>query len=81
MTVAEYKNLAVNGELLMNLPIVWACVSVFRRGETRRPLSLLSAGVLLGCAVLLKQPAGAAAIALGLYMLMPSYRSERGISM
>ena len=78
---AFWKNLAFNGEVLMNLPIVWACAIVFRRtGQRLRP-DLLVAGMLVCSGFLLKQPAAAAAVPLGLYLLLPSYRRSRGVGM
>jgi uncharacterized membrane protein len=75
-----YTNLAWNGELLTNLPIVWALVVVFWRGNSRLRPGLLGAGALLGAAFLLKQPGATSALALGLYLLLPSYRRSRGLS-
>jgi 4-amino-4-deoxy-L-arabinose transferase-like glycosyltransferase len=75
-----WKNLAFDGELLMNLPIVWAWAIGFRRSSSPLRLELLAAGGLLGAAFLLKQPAASAAVPLGLYLLLPSYRTSRGVS-
>jgi 4-amino-4-deoxy-L-arabinose transferase-like glycosyltransferase len=75
-----YTNLAWNGELLTNLPIVWALVVVFWRGNSRLRPGLLAAGAFLGVAFLLKQPGATSALALGLYLLLPSYRRSRGLS-
>ena len=77
---ATAKNLALNGELLMNLPIVWACAIAFRRGSSRFRPELFVAGALLCAAFLLKQPAAIAAVPLGVYLLLPSYRKSRGIT-
>lgn len=74
------KNLAFNGELMMNLPIVLAVLLVFGSSRSRRRPELLAAGALLGVAFLLKQPAAAAAVPLGLYLLLPSYRRARGLA-
>jgi 4-amino-4-deoxy-L-arabinose transferase-like glycosyltransferase len=76
---AVWKNLALNGEILMNLPIVWGVVLTFRASRSRARPELLAAGVLLCCAFLLKQPAAVAAIPLGIYLLLPSYRASRGM--
>lgn len=76
---ATAKNLALNGELLMNLPIVWAYVLAFQRSSSRFRPELLIAGILLCTAFLLKQPAAIAAVPLGIYLLLPSYRKVRGI--
>ena len=75
-----YSNLAWNGELMTNLPIAWALVVVFWRGQSRLRPGLLAAGGLLACAFLLKQPGATAAIALGLYPLLPAYRRSRGLT-
>jgi 4-amino-4-deoxy-L-arabinose transferase-like glycosyltransferase len=74
------KNLALNGELLMNLPIVWAWAIGFRRSSSPLRLELLAAGGLLCAGFLLKQPAAIAAVPLGIYLLLPSYRISRGVS-
>ncbi len=77
---AVAKNLAFNGELLMNLPIVWAWAIAFRRHSSRLRPELFAAGALLGAAFLLKQPAAIAAVPLGLYLLLPGYRVSRGVT-
>lgn len=77
---ATAKNLALNGELLMNLPIVWAWAIALRRGSSRLRPELLAAGALLGAAFLLKQPAAIAAVPLGVYLLLPAYRANRRIT-
>lgn len=74
-----WHNLALNGELLMNLPIVWAWAIAFRQSTSRLRPELFAAGALLGVGFLFKQPAVFAAIPLGIYLLLPSYRSSRGI--
>ncbi|HSQ97017.1 MAG TPA: glycosyltransferase family 39 protein [Croceibacterium sp.] len=67
---ATYKNLAFNGEVLMNLPLAWAYALALRPGGARpgRP-AIAAAGVLLASAFLLKQPAAIAAVPVGLYLL------------
>jgi 4-amino-4-deoxy-L-arabinose transferase-like glycosyltransferase len=75
----SWKNLGLNGELLMNLPLVWAWAIGLRRTASRMRPELLVAGALLCAAFLLKQPAAIAAIPLGLYFLLPSYRAARGV--
>lgn len=75
-----WKDLAWNGEMLMNLPIAASAWVVLARGSRLR-LELLLAGALLALAFLLKQPAAIAAPALGLYLLLPSYRRSRGITL
>ncbi len=76
---ATWKNLAFNGEMLMNLPIAWALVLVLGSGRSRGRPELLVAGALLAAAFLLKQPAAIAALPLGIYLLLPSYRQQRGL--
>lgn len=76
----SFKNIQFNGELLMNLPIVWAWAIAFSPEQSRYRFSLFFAG-LLGCvAFLLKQPAAIASVPLGLYLLLPSYRKSRGLT-
>lgn len=77
---AEFRNLAFNGELLMNLPIVWAWAIALRRSSSRLRPELLVAGALLSGGFLLKQPAAIAAVPLGIYLLLPSYRRDRGLT-
>jgi 4-amino-4-deoxy-L-arabinose transferase-like glycosyltransferase len=77
---ATWKNLAFNGELLMNLPIVWAWAIAFGRSRSRARPELLAAGALLCAGFLLKQPGAIAAVPLGIYLLLPSYRTSRGLS-
>ena len=77
----DWKNLAFNGELMMNLPIVLAIFLVFRPSRSSRRPELLAAGGLLATAFLLKQPAAAAAVPLGIYLLLPSYRGARGLAL
>ncbi len=74
-----WKDLAFNGEMLMNLPIVWAWAIGFRRSSAPLRPELLLAGALLCVGFLLKQPAAIAAVPLGLYLLLPSYRISRGL--
>ena len=71
------QNIAFDGELLMNLPIVWAWAIGFRKSSSRIRPELLVSGALLGVAFLLKQPAAIAAVPLGIYLLLPSYRTSR----
>jgi len=75
---ADYRNLALNGELLMNLPVTAALALAFARGRSQIRPELLLAGALVALAFLLKQPAGISALALGLYLLLPDYRTSRG---
>lgn len=76
----SFKNLALNGELLMNLPIVCAWAIAFARSASRARPELFAAGVLSCVAFLLKQPAAIAAVPLGSYLLMPSYRRARRLT-
>jgi 4-amino-4-deoxy-L-arabinose transferase-like glycosyltransferase len=75
-----WKNLALDGEMLMNLPIVWAWATAFRRGASRMRPELFLSGALLCGAFLLKQPAAIAAVPLGIYVLLPSYRASRSLT-
>jgi len=61
----------------MNLPIVWAWAIGLRWSSARVQPELLLSGALLGLAFLLKQPAAIAAVPLGIYLLLPSYRTSR----
>src|SRR5437016_9116303 len=74
-----WKNLSFDGEMLMNLPIIWAWAIAFRRSSSRLRPELFAAGTLLGAAFLLKQPAAIAAVPLGMYLLLPSYRASRSL--
>ena len=75
-----WKNLSFDGEMLMNLPIICAWAIAFRRGSSRLRPELFLAGALLGAAFLLKQPAAIAAVPLGIYLLLPSYRASRSLT-
>ena len=75
-----WKNLSFDGEMLMNLPIIWAWAIAFGRGSSRVRPELFAAGALLGAAFLLKQPAAIAAVPLGIYLLLPSYRASRSLT-
>ena len=77
---AAANNLAFNGELLMNLPLVWAWAIGFGRRSSRMRPELLAAGALLCAGFLLKQPAAIAAVPLGIYLLLPSYRASHGVT-
>src|SRR6516165_1668906 len=74
------KTLSFDGEMLMNLPIIWAWSIALRRSSSRLRPELFLAGALLGVAFLLKQPAGIAAVPLGIYLLLPSYRASRSLT-
>ena len=72
------NNLALNGEVLMNLPIVWAFVLAAGDEWTERSmLAFAAAGALIGTAFLLKQPAAIAIVPLFLYVLHPSQLRRR----
>jgi 4-amino-4-deoxy-L-arabinose transferase-like glycosyltransferase len=75
-----WKNLSFDAEMLMNLPIIWAWAIAFRRSSSRLRPELFAAGALLGAAFLLKQPAAIAAVPLGIYLLLPSYRASRSLT-
>src|SRR5947199_2813708 len=75
-----WKNLSFDAEMLMNLPIIWAWAIAFRRGSSRLRPELFLAGGFLGAAFLLKQPAAIAAVPLGIYLLLPSYRVSRSLT-
>jgi 4-amino-4-deoxy-L-arabinose transferase-like glycosyltransferase len=75
-----WKNLSFDGEMLMNLPIIWAWTIAFRRSASPLRPELFPAGALLGAAFLLKQPAAIAAVPLGIYLVLPSYRVSRNLT-
>src|SRR5882724_5942944 len=75
-----WKNLAFDGEMLMNLPIILAWAIAFRRSSSRVRPELFPTGALLCAAFLLKQPAAIAAVPLGIYLLLPSYRASRSLT-
>src|SRR6476660_8041778 len=75
-----WKTLAFDGEMLMNLPIILAWAIAFRRGSSRLRPELFVACALLGAAFLLKQPAAIAAVPLGIYLLIPTYRANRSLT-
>jgi hypothetical protein len=70
-----WNNLAFNGEVLMNLPIVWAYALGFSGQSSRRLFNLFIAGALLAVAFLLKQPAAIALVPLALYVIGSSRSS------
>jgi hypothetical protein len=76
----DYNNLAWNGEILLNLPLAWAVALAFSPSRARLRPELALAGGLVAAAFLFKQPAAAAALALGVYVLLPSYRRARGLT-
>jgi 4-amino-4-deoxy-L-arabinose transferase-like glycosyltransferase len=74
-----WKTLSFDGETLMNLPIILAWAIAFGRGSSRLRPELFAAGALFGVAFLFKQPAAIAAVPLGIYLLLPSYRASRSL--
>jgi 4-amino-4-deoxy-L-arabinose transferase-like glycosyltransferase len=77
---ANYTNLAWNGELLMNLPVVAAFAIAMRPSTSRLRPELVVAGALVSVAFLFKQPSAIAGLPLAVYVLLPEYRRARGIS-
>src|SRR5437773_8048693 len=75
-----WKNLTFDAEMPMNLPIVWAWAIAFGRSSSRVRPELFLAGALLGAAFLLNHPAAIAAVPLGIYLLLPSYRTSRSLT-
>lgn len=75
----EVTNLAFNGEVLMNLPVLLAFALAFRDSRSKWRPELLLAGALPALGALLKQPAAISALPLGLYLLHPGYRRARGL--
>jgi 4-amino-4-deoxy-L-arabinose transferase-like glycosyltransferase len=75
-----WVNLSADGEMLMNLPIIWAWAIAFHRNSSRLRPELFIAGALLAAAFLLKQPAAIAAVPLGIYLLLTSYRASRSLT-
>jgi 4-amino-4-deoxy-L-arabinose transferase-like glycosyltransferase len=78
-TRSDWVNLALNGEVMLNLPVVWALYLAFRPSRSRLRPELAAAGGLLAVAFLIKQPAATAALPVGLYVLLPGYRAARGL--
>jgi 4-amino-4-deoxy-L-arabinose transferase-like glycosyltransferase len=79
MAWANYTNLAFNGELLMNLPVVAAVAIAFRPTRSKLRAELFVAGALVAVAFLLKQPSVIAGVPLGIYVLLRDYRASRGL--
>jgi 4-amino-4-deoxy-L-arabinose transferase-like glycosyltransferase len=76
---ANYTNLAWNGELLMNLPIVAAFALAMRPSRSRLRPELMLVGTLVSVAFLFKQPSVIAGLPLAVYVLHPDYRRARGL--
>lgn len=77
MAWGDYRNLAPNGELLMNLPVVAALALTLLGPRSRWRPELFVAGALIASGFLLKQPSGIAGVALALYLVHPDYRRVR----
>ncbi|HSS16400.1 MAG TPA: glycosyltransferase family 39 protein [Candidatus Dormibacteraeota bacterium] len=75
-----WKTLSFDGEMVMNLPIILGWAIAFRQSSSRLRPELFAAGAFLGAAFLLKQPAAIAAVPLGIYLLLPSYRTSRRLT-
>ena len=75
-----WKNLALNGEVLMNLPIVLAWMIALAPSRRRWHPELLLAGALIGTAFLLKQPAAIAGVPLPFYVLLRADRTQRNLT-
>lgn len=75
-----WNNEAFNGEVLMNLPVVWACAVALAPSRSRFRAELFASGAMLAAGFLLKQPAALAAIPVGHYLFMRNYRTTRGYS-
>ncbi|MEO8139597.1 MAG: glycosyltransferase family 39 protein [Gemmatimonadota bacterium] len=78
-TFWDVSNLAFNGEVMMNLPLVLGFAIAFHPDRSRWRPALLLAGAMPAIGFLLKQPAGIAGLPLGVYVLLASYRRARGI--
>lgn len=81
MAWANYTNLAFNGELLMNLPVVAALALTFQDSRSRTRPELLVAGALVAVAFLLKQPSAIAGVPLVVYVFHQDYRARRGVGL
>jgi 4-amino-4-deoxy-L-arabinose transferase-like glycosyltransferase len=77
---AAFINLAFNGEVAMNLAIVWAWAVGLSPGRSRWRPELMLSGAFFCAAFLLKQPAAVSAIPLGMYLLSPAHQREQGTS-
>jgi 4-amino-4-deoxy-L-arabinose transferase-like glycosyltransferase len=75
---ALWRNLAFNGELMMNLPIIWGAWLILR--PQKRPFSggLFLGGAFFCAAFLMKQPAAIAAVPFGIYLLLPARYQAKG---
>ncbi len=80
-TFWEATNLAFNGEVMMDLPLVLGFAIAFHPGRSRWRPALLLAGAMPAVGFLLKQPAGIVGAPLGVYVLLGSYRRARGLDL
>ena len=75
---AHGSNLAFNGEMLMNLPIVLGMALTLRSSRPTFRWELLAAGALFCAAFLYKQPAAIAPLAAVTYLWHPASRAASG---
>src|SRR5256886_4519503 len=66
-----WKNLSFDGEMLMNLPIIWAWAIAFRRSSSRMRPELSAAGALFGVAFLAQPPAARSAGSPWVFLHLP----------
>jgi 4-amino-4-deoxy-L-arabinose transferase-like glycosyltransferase len=71
---ATAKNLAFNGEMMMNLPLVWAWVLVLRQPAPLATRAVVGSGALVGVAALIKQPAAIVVAGLAAYLALSATR-------
>lgn len=77
---AVQSNVALNGEIMMNLPIVFAIWLCIKQSKRFKLIEIFTAGILLCSAFLLKQPGAIAAVPLGLYFLLPTYQRQNNLN-
>ena len=73
-----WRNLSFNGEIMMNLPMIWGAWFVLRPSDHKMPWGLFPAGALFAAAFLMKQPAAIAAVPFGIYLLLPDHYRKNG---
>src|SRR2546430_15862209 len=66
-----WKNLSFDGEMLMNLPLIWAWAIAFRRSSSRMRPELSAAGALFGVAFLAQPPAARSAGSPWVFLHLP----------
>lgn len=66
-----WRNLAFNGEMMMNLPIIWSWALTLGRDRARVQPQFVLSGALAAAAALMKQPAAIAAVPLLAYIATP----------